>query len=239
MRNQERIEDPMQTGESMSTSTVESRPAGAIRPMNRPIRPVLKWAGFAAGAILIAFGIAAIVMGFNGRSTVNDSLEQENIVGSPDMTPSAIAKEAKEAGLKNVDLPTASVANEPIDNGSEARTFSEYMRVHALEATGGYTYAQMGQFEAKPGTPKSQLEPGGGTSNEKFAAIDPQTKGPAANSAREVWVTETALSTALNSSYMADRISVFGIVVGIALVLSGIGFIVLAFVALRRRAATG
>jgi hypothetical protein len=208
------------------------------RERDRSVRTFLKWGGFGAGAILIAFGIAAIVMGFNGRSTVNDSLKQERIVGSPDMSPSAIAKEAKQAGLKNVDLPTASVANEPITNGSEARTFAEYMRIHALEATGGYTYAQMGQFEAKPGTPKSQLEPGGGTSNEKFAVTDPTTKGPAANSARDVWVTETALSTALNSSYMADQISVFGIAVGIALLLSGIGFIVLAFTALRRRGAT-
>src|SRR5215204_7287737 len=112
---------------------------------------------------------------------------------------------------------------------------AEYMRVHALEATGGYTYAQMGQFEAKPGTPKSQLEPGGGTSNEKFAAIDPKTGGPAANGERTVWINETALATALNTSYMADQISLFGIVVGIALLLSGIGFIVLAFVVLPRR----
>lgn len=207
-----------------------------VKP-DRPIKSVLKWGGFAAGAIMIAFGIAAIVMGFSGRATVNDSLKQENIVGSPDMTPAAIAKEAKQAGLTNVDLPTSSVAGATIDSGPEARTFSEYMRIHALEATGGYTYAQMGQYEAKPGAPKSQLEPGGGTSNEKFAVTDPQTKQPAANGARNVWVTETALSTALNTSYMADRIGIFGIVVGIALLLTGVGFIVLAFAVLRRRSA--
>ena len=223
----------------MSTTT-ESRPDGESGERGHALKPALRWGGFAAGAILIAFGVAAIIMGFDGRATVNDTLKQENIVGSPDMTPAAIAKEADEAGLKNVDLPTESVANEPIDNGDEARTFSEYMRVHALEATGGYTYAQMGQFEAKPSAPKSELEPGGGTSNEKFAVIDPETNGPAANGTRDVWVTETALSTALNASYMAERISVFGIVVGIALLLSGIGFIVLAFAALRtsRAAAT-
>jgi hypothetical protein len=50
-----------------------------------------------------------------------------------------------------------------------------------------------------------------------------------------VWINETALSTALNTSYMADRISVFGIVVGIALLLSGIGFIVLALAVFRRK----
>ena len=44
---------------------------------------------------------------------------------------------------------------------------------------------------------------------------------------RETWVTETALSTALNTSYMADRLSLFGIVIGIALLLIGVGFLVL------------
>ena len=48
------------------------------------------------------------------------------------------------------------------------------------------------------------------------------------NSARNTWVTATALSTALNMSYMAEQMALFGIVVGIALLLSGIGFMVLA-----------
>ena len=71
------------------------------------------------------------------------------------------------------------------------------MRIHALEATGGYTYAQMGQFQAKPGTPRAQLAVGGGTSNPQWALIDAATKQPVANGARNVWVTETALTTAL------------------------------------------
>jgi hypothetical protein len=41
-------------------------------------------------------------------------------------------------------------------------------------------------------------------------------------------VTETSLSTALNLSYMAEQLALFGIVVGIALILTGIGFLVLA-----------
>ena len=42
-------------------------------------------------------------------------------------------------------------------------------------------------------------------------------------------MTETALATALNVSYMAEKISVFGIVVGVALILTGIGLVILAF----------
>ncbi len=48
------------------------------------------------------------------------------------------------------------------------------------------------------------------------------------NPARDQWITATALSTALNVSYMADQLALFGIVVGIALLLTGIGFAVLA-----------
>jgi hypothetical protein len=198
------------------------------------VRRLLEWGGFIAGAVLITFGVVAIVMGFSGRSTVSDSLRLEKIVGSPDMTPALIAKEAAEAGLTGVDLPTVAVAGKSIDTGPEARAFASYMRIHALEATKGYTYAEMGRFVAKPGTPKAQLTPDGATSNEQYALTDPATKRPVANGARDLWVTETALTTALNTSYMADRLGLFGIVVGIALLLSGIGFIVLAFAALHR-----
>jgi hypothetical protein len=86
----------------------------------------------------------------------------------------------------------------------------------------------MGIYTAKPGTPKSQLEPGGGTSNAEFAAIDPTTTQPVQNGARQVWISETALTSALNMSQLASQVSLFGIVVGIALLLSGIGFAILA-----------
>src|ERR1700693_2132842 len=102
------------------------------------------------------------------------------------------------------------------------------MRIHTLEATRGFTYAQMGLYTAKPGTAKNQLMAGGGTDNATFAAVDPNTKQPVQNAARQIWVTETALTTALNTSYMASQLALFGIVVGIALLLSGFGFAILA-----------
>lgn len=191
-------------------------------------RKFFEYGGIAASLILVAFGIAAIVLGVNGRSTVHSSLKQEAIVGSADMTPTAIKAEAKQAGLPaSIKLPTESVAGKTIDNGGRARAFAKYMRIHTLEATKGYTYAQMGRFIAKDGTPPSELAPGGGTNNDKFALVDPTTKRPVANGAREIWVTETALTTALNTSYMAEQLANFGIVVGVALLLSGIGFGVL------------
>jgi hypothetical protein len=186
--------------------------------------------GFVSAVVLVAFGIGAIVMGVNGRSTVQDSLKQEYIVGSPDMTPTSIKAEAKEAGLNlaTLSLPSVSVAGKAIDNGTKARAFANYMRIHALEASGGLTYSQMGRFVAKPGTPAKLTDGHGATNDEKYALVDPKTQRSLDNGARNLWVTETALSTALNASYMAESLSLFGIVVGFALLLSGIGFAILA-----------
>ena len=176
--------------------------------------------GVIAGVLLVAFGIGAIVIGFTGRSEVRSNIQREAIVGSPDMTPSAIKSEAAKAGLKNVDLPTCSVAGEAITTGSEAKCFASYMRIHTLEATGGQTYAQMGRFLDANGNQ---------TSDESKAAIDPQTKRPVENLARNIWVTETALTTALNTSFFAERVAMFSIVMAFALLLTGIGFLVLAW----------
>jgi hypothetical protein len=169
-------------------------------------------------------------MGANGRATVNKSLQNEYIVGSSDMTPTAIKAEAKQAGIYSAvtDWPTKSVANQKINTWDKARAFAGYMRIHALEAGGGLTYAQMGRFLAKPGTPVKFTDGQGGTSIDKYAALDPKTKQPVDNGRRNVWVTETALTTALNTSYMASQLGLFGIVVGIALLLSGFGFAILA-----------
>jgi hypothetical protein len=182
------------------------------------MRKTFEIGGFVAAAVLIVFGAVAIMMGFNGRATVHGNLKQEQIVGTPDMTPKAISAKAAKAGLKNVTLPSQAVAGQVIDNGSKARTFAGYMRIHALEATGGLTYSQM---------PRYATADGKGT-NDPTAAQKAPNGQPQDNPARQVWINETALSTALNASYMADRIALFGIVVGIALLLTGVGFAVLA-----------
>ena len=64
-------------------------------------------------------------------------------------------------------------------------------------------------------------------SDESKAAKDPKTGQPVANEARNLWVTETALTTALNVAYFGERVGVFGIMMGIALLLTGIGFLIL------------
>ena len=165
--------------------------------------------GIAAGVVLVVFGIAAIYMGVDGRSTVRDSIKQEQIYFGNAADDPAVAKYADQW------------SEEQVLTGEQARAFAKVMREHTLESSGGLTYAAMGRFQsaANPDDPK-------GTSDEAAAA---KANGqPIANAARNTWVTETALTTALNMSYMAERLAVFGIVVGVALLLTGIGFLILA-----------
>ena len=175
-------------------------------------------AGIAAALILAVFGVAAIAKGIDGHSTVRDSLALEAVKGEPGMTPSVIAGKAKAAGLKAVDLPTCSVEGKSITNGTDARCFAQYMRVDALLASGGKTYAQMPRYASKDGKGTDDLAP---------AITFPNGVGMP-NPNRNVWITETALTTALNTSYMAEQISLFGIAVGGAFLLVGLGFAALA-----------
>ena len=195
------------------------------------MRKILEYGGIAAGVVLIAFGIVAISMGFNARSEVRDSLAAEMIVGSDDMSPALIQEGINEAGLTDVTVPSKDIVGEEINTGGEARAFAQYLRIHALESSDGLTYAQMGRFATADGNPA-------GTSDEAQALKD-EEGNPVPNTTRNTWVTATALSTALNMSYMAEQLALFGIVVGVALLLTGIGFLILALGgALRRAEAT-
>jgi hypothetical protein len=181
------------------------------------MRKLFELGGIIAGLVLVIFGAAAIYMGVDGRGTVRDSIKQEQITFGAADDP-AVAKYASQW------------AEEPLQTGTQARAFAQIMHEHALEGSGGLAYAQMGRFVSA-----DDPENPAGTSDETVALKDEQGN-PVPNAARNTWVTATALSTALNMSYMAEQMALFGIVVGIALLLSGIGFIVLALSgALRRR----
>ena len=172
------------------------------------VRKALEWGGFGAGLVLIAFGIVAIAMGVNGRSTVRDSLKAEQIYFGAADDP-AVAKYASQW------------ADEQVLTGAQARAFAQIMHEHALGGSDGLTYSQMGRFVSA-----NDPDSAAGTSD-AAAALKDEKGNPVSNAARNTWVTATALSTALNVSYMAEQMAIFGIVVGIALLLAGIGFIVL------------
>ena len=124
---------------------------------------------------------------------------------------------------KIVGTPDSTIPGQLVDTGSEARAFADVMRAHTLEATGGKTYAEMDRFVAAKG----------GTTNDEAAALMREGT-PVDNPARQIWVTETALSTALNTSYFAEQVALFSIVMGIALLLTGFGFGVMSIRLLKR-----
>lgn len=195
--------------------------------MPTTMNPILRYCGMAASVILIAMGIGAIIIGVSGHSEVGTSLKREAITGSPDMNPADIKAAIAESGLKDVQgVPTCTVADKVVDSGANAKCFAEYMRIHALEATGGRTYAEMGQYLTAAGKE---------TSDKAEAAKDPKSGQPVPNAARNVWVTETALTTALNTSFFAQRVALFSIIMGIALLLTGIGFLLLTTGLISRR----
>ncbi|MDQ3890248.1 MAG: hypothetical protein M3312_06810 [Actinomycetota bacterium] len=117
-----------------------------------------------------------------------------------------------------VGTPDSTIPGQKVDTGGEAKAFADVMRKHTLEITGGQTYAELGRFLDASGNP---------TSDEAAAAKDPTTGQPVENPVRQVWVTETALTTALNMAFFAERVGIFAIVMGAALLLTGIGFLVL------------
>jgi len=117
-----------------------------------------------------------------------------------------------------VGTPDSTIPGQKVDTGSEAKAFANVMRHHTLEATGGLTYSQMGRFLDAKGKP---------TNDEKLAAKDARTGQPVENGLRNLWVTETALTTALDTAFFAERVAYFSIATGVALLLTGAGFLVL------------
>mgnify|MGYP003402151592 CR=1 FL=1 len=136
-----------------------------------------------------------------GFKEARDTIAKENITATDD---------AAEQGA-NLE------PGERIDTGAEAKEFAKIIRAHVLESTGGRTYAEMGRFLTATGEE---------TDDEAEAATDEQGN-PVQNGIRNLWVTATSLTTALNTAFLAERIALFSIVMGVALLLTGIGFLVL------------
>jgi hypothetical protein len=180
----------------------------------------LRVGGYLSGGLLIFFGIAVVVLGVWGFHFTRDHIKREGISFGPIEDP-AVAEHAPDW------------AGEPVDTGRKALAQAEIMREHTLSSTEGLTYAEMGRYQsaANPDDPK-------GTNDEAEAAKDDSGQ-PISNGARNIWVTETALATALDMGFMSEMLSIFSIVVGIALLLTGIGLVILARAVFGRAATEG
>jgi hypothetical protein len=170
----------------------------------------LRIGGYISGGVLIVLGVAVIALGVWGFNFTRDHIAREGISFGPIEDP-AVAEHAPDW------------AGEPVDTGRKALAQAEIMREHTLSSTGGLTYAEMGQYQSadNPSDPK-------GTNDPEAAAKD-ENGQPISNSARNIWITETALASALDMGFMSEMLSIFSVVVGFALLLTGIGLVILAF----------
>jgi hypothetical protein len=176
--------------------------AGNGRREEQVMKKWFAYGGIAASVILVAFGAGAIAIGVNGFNEVRDEIAAQKITATPDA-----------AELTGGDLQPG----QAIKTGADAKAFADVMEHHALESTEGKRYAEMGRF----------LTPSGEETSDEAAAAKTPDGRPVENGLRNLWVTETALTTALNTAFFAERVAVFSIVMGVALLLTGIGFLVL------------
>lgn len=160
--------------------------------------------GLAAALVLVVSGIASMFVGYQGRNDVRDALRQENIIAPEDST----------------------IPGQLVDTGSEARAQAAIMREHQLARTDGLTYAEMGRFATPDGNPA-------GTNNAEEAALGDNGQ-PLPNDARESWVTATALITSLETAFFAEQVGYFAMVMGLALLITGIGLAILTGAAILR-----
>ena len=169
------------------------------------MRKLFEIGGIVAGLVLVLFGAAAIYMGVDGRATVRDSLRQEQIIFGAADDP-AIAKFASQLRRRAGHERHAGQGVRPGHPRARARG----LRRLDLRADGPL------RLRRRPEEP--------GRHERRGRRAEGRAGNPVSNSSRNTWITATALSTALNVSYMAEQMALFGIVVGIALLLSGIGF---------------
>jgi len=155
-----------------------------------PILLIVVGLGFLAG------GVYATMRGFDAKDQVRAELLAQNITTPED----------------------AAIPNARVDDAATANAMAEIIGVHAAEATGGQTYAEMGRFLAADG---------GDTSDEALALKDDEGN-PVPNPLRNVAFQASSLQTSLHTSHMAFNVAdlVIGLGVFIAvlgLVISGIG----------------
>lgn len=155
-----------------------------IHRSGRPLRDLLRGV---VGAALLGAGPVMIVEGVRGRRQIRDELAAQQITfpweeGLPDRL--------------------AALAGRRVETGPQARAYSELIKIHLQQATGGRTYAQI------------SAEMAAGKGDEKLANL------------QQTAFMGEMLRAGLLSSYQAWRLT--SLVTGLGALLSGLGAVVLA-----------
>ena len=170
------------------------------------LRIALPYVAIVLGVITILAGIYAILQGSSAKDDVTDKLAAQSITLTDDA--GEIVPDAEPGAL--------------VDDPETAEAMAEIINAHALEATGGLTYAEMGRFATEDGDPA-------GTDNPDEAVQGPN--GPVPNPARNTAFQAAALQTSLYSSFMGFKVAdfvqgfgLFAIAVGLFMIFAGVAF---------------
>lgn len=144
---------------------------------------------------LMAGGVFALNLSITGRNEARDKLVAEKIITTED----------------------AEIPNTPVTDHKAAHAMADVIQKHALEASGGLTYAEMGRYVSKA----NPTDPAG-TSDETEALIDEATGRPVPNPIRNVAFQANALRSALLSSALAFHLAELGMGVGVFLIVTGL-----------------
>lgn len=162
------------------------------------------------GLVFVAGGIYTLVQGFDAKASVRDQIVAQNIVTPEDAT----------------------IPNALVQDADTAHSMGLIIEKHALEATGGKTYSEMGRF----------LTPDGGDTSDEAAALKDENGNPVPNPARNTAFQASALQSMLHSTHLAFEVSdlVIGlgamiVVLGLAVAGIGVALAALAIPSLARR----
>lgn len=171
------------------------------------LRIALPYVAIALGVVTILGGIYAFFQGASAKGDVTDKLAAQNITLTDDAA--EIVPGAEPGAV--------------VDDPDTAEAMAEIISAHALEATGGLTYAEMGRFATEDGDPA-------GTSDEEEAATGPNGQ-PLPNLARNTAFQAAALQTSLYSSFMGFKVAdfvqgfgLFAVAVGLFMIFAGVAF---------------
>jgi hypothetical protein len=144
------------------------------------------------GLVLIGAGFYTMNRGFDAKDQVKEELLAQNIVTPEDAT----------------------VPNARVDSASTARVMADVINTHALEATDGRTYSEMGRY----------LATSGGDTNDPEQAVLGADGKPVANPLRNTAFQASSLRTSLYTSILAFNVG--DLVVGLGLMIIVLGLAV-------------
>jgi hypothetical protein len=145
----------------------------------------------AVGLAFLTGGIYAVTRGLDAKAQVRDELAAQKIVTPED----------------------ASIPGKPVVDAATAQSMADIINEHALAATGGKTYAELGRF----------LAADGGDTSDEAAALKDDEGNPVPNPARNTAFQASALRTSLYTSVMAFNVA--DLVTGLGLAIAVLGLL--------------